>query len=69
MTQPLIEFTAMVAERGYVVLYQRQASNACPGCGGSNWFVARLTAECAFCGTALPIAQPVSPEHLISPEL
>lgn len=28
----------------------------CPGCGGSNWWVGRMSAQCAFCDTALPIA-------------
>lgn len=28
----------------------------CPGCGHSHWQIGRLSAECAFCGTALPLA-------------
>jgi hypothetical protein len=31
----------------------------CPGCSHSNWLVGRITAECAFCGTALPRAEAV----------
>lgn len=40
-------------ERGYVVLYRQRQVNHCPGCGRSNWYVGRLTAECAFCATAI----------------
>lgn len=28
----------------------------CLGCGRSAWLVCRTTAECAFCGSALPLA-------------
>jgi hypothetical protein len=28
----------------------------CPGCGRTQWFVGRSLAECAFCSTALPLA-------------
>lgn len=41
---------------GYVLAYHGGATNHCPACAKSNWFVGRSTAECAFCGTALPIA-------------
>jgi hypothetical protein len=40
------------AVRGLVVAY-RGAGTSCPGCHRSHWWVRRLTAECAFCGTAL----------------
>lgn len=30
--------------------------NLCPGCARSNWAVGRITAECGFCKTVLPIA-------------
>jgi hypothetical protein len=30
--------------------------NHCPGCGRSQWIVGRVSAECAFCSTALPLA-------------
>lgn len=36
--------------------YRPQQINQCPGCGGSHWLVGRQTAECAFCGDALPLA-------------
>ena len=44
-------------ERGYGFLFRPQVTNSCPGCGRSHWLVGRTTAECAFCATALPIAQ------------
>lgn len=28
----------------------------CPGCNRSHWIIGRVTAECCFCGTALPLA-------------
>jgi uncharacterized protein (DUF983 family) len=42
--------------RGYHVVYRENEVNRCPGCGRSHWFVGRLSAECGFCGTALPLA-------------
>jgi len=44
---------------GYRLSYRADDVNRCPGCGGSNWLVGRITAECAFCGSALPIAAPL----------
>lgn len=41
---------------GYVGLYEPGEFNRCPGCGNSHWYVGRTTAECAFCSTALPLA-------------
>jgi hypothetical protein len=43
-------------QRGYMVLYHEGEKNHCPGCGRCNWVVGRSMAECAFCATALPIA-------------
>ncbi|KAA9015815.1 hypothetical protein [Sphingobium limneticum] len=28
----------------------------CPDCGGSQWIVGRVVAECAHCDTPLPLA-------------
>lgn len=42
--------------RGFSVVYHPNAANHCPGCGRSNWHVGRQVAECAFCATALPLA-------------
>ena len=44
------------SRRGYHVVYREGEANRCPGCGRSHWYVGRLTAECGFCGTALPLA-------------
>jgi len=44
-------------DRGYRLLFRSQGSNTCPGCSRSHWHVGRTTAECAFCATALPIAE------------
>jgi hypothetical protein len=42
--------------RGYGFVYREDAVNRCPGCGRTHWFVGRVSAECAFCATALPLA-------------
>jgi hypothetical protein len=47
---------ADIRVRGYSVLYRRGETNHCPGCSRSHWHVGRFSAECAFCGTALPFA-------------
>jgi hypothetical protein len=44
------------ARRGYCVVYRESEVNHCPGCGRTHWYVGRVTAECGFCGTALPLA-------------
>ena len=43
--------------RGYHVVYRGGEVNRCPGCGRSHWHVGRLSAECGFCGTALPLME------------
>lgn len=60
------DHTAMLSQQGYVILFRRELSNACPGCGGCNWNVGRVTAECAFCDTAIPLAEPVRPDTPIT---
>ena len=42
-------------QRGYHIVYRDSETNHCPGCGRSHWHIGRLMAECAFCGTALPL--------------
>jgi len=42
-------------ERGYHAVYREHEVNHCPGCGRTHWYVGRTMAECAFCGTALPL--------------
>jgi hypothetical protein len=44
------------AHRGYCVVYHEDEVNHCPGCGRTHWYVGRVSAECGFCGTALPLA-------------
>jgi hypothetical protein len=43
--------------RGYHVVYRENEVNHCPGCGRTHWYIGRLSAECGFCGTALPLAE------------
>jgi hypothetical protein len=43
------------ADRGYHVVYREHEANHCPGCSRTHWYVGRSMAECAFCGTALPL--------------
>lgn len=45
------------ARRGYHVVYRENEVNHCPGCGRSHWHIGRLSAECAFCATALPLVE------------
>lgn len=44
--------------RSYQPLYRERELNHCPGCGRTHWIVGRISAECAFCATALPFAAP-----------
>ena len=43
--------------RGYCVVYRENEVNHCPGCGRTHWYVGRVSAECGFCSTALPLAE------------
>ena len=43
------------AARGYHAVYREAGENRCPGCDRQQWLVGRVTAECAFCSTALPL--------------
>lgn len=43
------------SKRGLHALYRENEVNHCPGCGRTHWHIGRATAECAFCGTALPL--------------
>lgn len=43
------------AQRGYHIVYRDNDTNHCPGCGRGHWYIGRVMAECAFCGTALPL--------------
>ena len=46
--------------RGYHIAYRENQVNHCPGCGRSHWYIGRLSAECGFCGTALPLTESLS---------
>jgi hypothetical protein len=45
------------AVRGYHAVYRENEVNHCPGCGRTHWYLGRMLAECAFCGTALPLTE------------
>ena len=45
------------AARGYHAVYRENEVNHCPGCGRTHWYLGRMLAECAFCGTALPLRE------------
>lgn len=44
------------AKRGLLPLYREHEVNHCPGCNRTHWLIGRVSAECAFCSTALPLA-------------
>jgi hypothetical protein len=43
--------------RGFRIMYHPDLVNRCPGCSRTHWYIGRLMAECAFCATALPLAE------------
>lgn len=59
-------FAATLSSRGHHIVYRANSSNHCPGCGHSNWYVGRTTAECGFCGTAVPLAEARSAGNALS---
>jgi hypothetical protein len=50
-------FAAGLGQRGHHIVYHANADNHCPGCGRSHWYIGRISAECGFCGTAVPLAE------------
>ncbi len=50
------QLTIQLGRSGFRPLYRLDEINRCLACGGSHWYVGRVSAECAFCGAALPIA-------------
>jgi len=50
-------------ERGYHAVYHDGEINHCPGCGRTQWLIGRMSAECAFCATALPLAEASMRSH------
>ena len=51
------------AQRGYHAVYRDNEVNHCPGCGRTHWLIGRMSAECAFCATALPLAEASTRHH------
>ena len=45
------------AGRGYCIVYREDEVNHCPACGRSHWYIGRLSAECGFCSTAIPLSE------------
>ena len=43
---------------GYRLSFRFDQITHCPGCTHTHWLVGRSLAECALCGTAVPIAGP-----------
>ena len=52
-------FAERLPARGYHVQFRRGQPNPCPGCGRSHWWIGRVTAECAFCGTAIALPEAI----------
>ena len=50
-------FEDRLARRGHHIVYRSNTLNFCPGCGRSQWYVGRISAECGFCATAVPLAE------------
>lgn len=50
-------FRVARSELGFRPLYHRNCVNHCPGCGHTQWYIGRISAECAFCATALPLQE------------
>ena len=50
--------------RGYHAVYHDGEVNHCPGCGRTHWIIGRVSAECAFCTTALPLAEASMRSHV-----
>lgn len=59
-------FVASLSQRGHHIVYRANESNHCPGCGRSHWYIGRVSAECGFCGTAVPLAE-TGRNEVISP--
>lgn len=61
-------FAATLAQRGHHIVYRSNSDNHCPGCGRSHWYIGRVSAECGFCGTAIPLAEARRDEPVSSPQ-
>ena len=51
------DFSPSLQSRGHHVVYRSGELNRCPGCGRAQWHIGRITAECGFCATAVPLAE------------
>lgn len=47
--------TGSPATFSYAPLYRGDEANHCPGCDRQQWIIGRMTAECCFCGSAMPL--------------
>jgi hypothetical protein len=67
LTMPAItglnDMTYHPTVRGYHAVYRENEVNHCPGCGRTHWIIGRVSAECAFCTTALPLAEASMRSH------
>jgi hypothetical protein len=57
-------FALALAKRGHHIVYRANEANHCPGCGRSHWYIGRVSTECGFCGTAVPLAETSRQESL-----
>jgi len=55
-TEALPDRSHSLAYRGYCPIYHENEVNHCPGCGRTQWLIGRISAECCFCATALPLS-------------
>lgn len=51
------DFSPAISVRGHHVVYRANQTNRCPGCGRAQWYIGRMTAECGFCHTGVPLAE------------
>ncbi len=56
MQKGIRHFTDLEPAFGYRITYRLGNTNFCPACSGTQWHIGRHTAECAYCSTALPLA-------------
>lgn len=61
-SSPDAGFIGLLAARGDVLVYRPSETNHCPRCHAAQWLVGRVSAECAVCGTALPLVHPSPPQ-------
>ena len=41
----------------YRPVFRQDVTNHCPGCGRTQWLIGRMSAQCAFCATAVPLQE------------